>query len=284
MKKQLVAIIGYPVAHSISPAMHNAAFKSLGLNWEYLPFEVKPEDLKKKIDELRSKGFSGFNVTIPHKETIVSLLDETTKLPRMIGAVNTVRVEGQKLVGYNTDAAGFIESLRLDAKFEPKAKRAVILGAGGAAKAAAIMLAKADVASITISDVDNEKAETLADYCDSLFEGDIHSVKAGSPSLREAVSNADLLVNATPIGMHPKEDETPGDERWEMGGGSVLFDLVYNPPETKLMKWAKAKGLTAINGLGMLVRQGALSFNLWTEQDAPVDVMWKAAKEALGLK
>jgi len=282
--KKLVGIIGYPISHSVSPAMHNAAFKILGLDWEYLPFEVKPEDLEKKVAELREKGLIGFNVTIPHKEAIIPLLDEVTKLPKIIGAVNTVKNEGGKLVGYNTDGAGFIESLKTDASFKAAGKKAVMLGAGGAAKAVAVMLASEGIKELVITDIDLEKAEALTDYVGSYFDVSVMCAKQKSDELKRALKEADLIINATPIGMHPKEDKCPIDEKTEIGKQTTVFDLVYNPPETKLMKLAKEKGARAFNGLGMLVRQGAIAFTIWTQKPAPVDVMWKAAKETLGIK
>ena len=156
---KIVGIIGYPISHSVSPEMHNAAFENLGLNYEYVPFEVKPEDLKRVLDGLRGEGVIGFNVTIPHKETIIPYLDEVTKMPRIIGAVNTVKNENGKLVGYNTDGPGFIESLKLDAGLEVKGKEIVVLGAGGAAKAVVVMLAEAEAKTIFITDIAKEKAE-----------------------------------------------------------------------------------------------------------------------------
>jgi len=281
---KIVGIVGYPVAHSVSPQMHNAAFEHLGLDWEYIPFEIHPEDLKKGIDGLRAEGVLGFNVTIPHKEAIIPLLDEVTKLPRLIGAVNTVKNENGKLVGYNTDGAGFVDSLKFDAGVDPKEKNVVLLGAGGAAKAVAVMLAETGAASISITDIDEKKADDLSAHVGSHFNSKICSLKTGSADLAAAISNADIVVNATPIGMHPKENECPIAESSGLRAESIVFDLIYNPPETKLMKLAKEKGAKAVNGLGMLVRQGAISLSIWTDHDAPVDVMLKAAKEALGIK
>lgn len=283
MASKMVGIIGYPIAHSISPAMHNAAFKHLGLDFEYVPFEVKPESLKDAVEGFRAEGLVGFNVTIPHKEAIIPMLDEVTKLPRIIGAVNTVRIEGKKLVGYNTDGAGFIDSLKEDAGVDPKGKSFVILGAGGAAKAVAATLAKSGAKEITITDIDQKKAETLAEYLSSLFKTMISMAKPKSAELKASLLTADVLVNATPIGMHPKENESPLEESAELSPHCTVFDLIYNPAETKLMKMAKKKGVRAFNGLGMLIRQGALSFTLWTEHEAPIEVMRKAAKVALGI-
>lgn len=281
---KLAGIIGYPIAHSISPQMHNAALEHLGLNWKYVPFEVKPEGLKNAVEGFRAEGLIGFNVTIPHKEAILPLLDEVEKLPKKIGAVNTVKNENGRLVGYNTDGPGFIESLKLDAKIDPKGKKIVLLGAGGAAKACAATLAEVGASSITITDIAEKKAQYLVDYLSSLYESEIKFARFGGEHLAQALSSADIIVNATPIGMHPNEDESPIGEDTELRAQSTVFDLVYNPPETKLMRMAEAKGCKVVNGLGMLVRQGALSLTLWTGQPAPVDVMWKAAKEALGLK
>ncbi len=283
MAKKTVGIIGYPLSHSVSPAMHNAAFKHLGLDWEYLPFEVKPEDLEKKISGLKEKGLVGFNVTIPHKETILPMLNFVNKLPKIIGAVNTVRIDEDRLIGFNTDGAGFIESLRIDAGVDPKGKGAVLLGAGGAARAVAVMLAEEKAASITLTDIDTKKGEALAAYIGSLFKSAVNFIPPKGSGLKEAIAKADILINATPIGMHPKEDKCPIDENTELRAQSTVFDLIYNPPETKLMKLAKKQGLKAVNGLGMLVRQGALSFTIWTGREPPIDVMFKAAKEALGL-
>ncbi|KAF0134835.1 MAG: shikimate 5-dehydrogenase [Candidatus Saganbacteria bacterium] len=266
-----VALIGYPLGHSISPAMHNAAYKHLNIDFEYVLLEVSPENLTKKIDGLRAANFAGFNVTIPHKEAILPLLDEITDLAREIGAVNAVCNQGGKLVGYNTDGPGFIESLKEDAKFNPKGKNCVILGAGGAGRAVAVMLKKNNAKKITIHDAIAEKAKSLA----SFVEGNI------SNNLQKEISTADLLVNASPIGMHPNINDCPLPDNIKLHNKIVLYDLVYNPYETKLLKLAKNFKAKAISGLGMLVRQGALAFTIFTGKPAPTNVMLKAAKEAL---
>ncbi len=282
--KKLVGIIGYPIAHSVSPAMHNAAFKHLRMNWSYDAYEVKPSDLADELDQLKAKGLVGFNVTIPHKEAIISLIDDVTKLPKMIGAVNTVRNDEGMLIGFNTDGPGFIGSLREDAGLDPKGKSVVLIGAGGAAKAVAVVLAEAGASRLTITDIDAAKGEQLAEYVGSLFGSEAAFAKPSSGALEDAMADADLIVNATPVGMHPRENESPIEEGMRMKRGAVLFDLVYNPPRTRLMITAEQNGLRTFNGLGMLVRQGALAFTIWTEKEAPIDIMLKAAKEALGLK
>jgi shikimate dehydrogenase len=278
---KVVGIIGYPLGHSISPAMHNAAFKKLGLDFEYVPFEVDPKDLAEAIKGLRALHIAGFNVTIPHKQTIVALLDEVTKLARIIGAVNTVQNQEGKLIGYNTDGAGFVESLKEDAKIDPHGKNVVVLGAGGASRAVSIMLSEAEAKSITVTDIQEEKAKDLSKYIDSYFETSCNFVEVNSKDLQKAIEKAEILVNTTPIGMYPKIDESPLSENMALHSKLLVYDLVYNPSETKLLKTAKSSGCQTCSGLGMLVRQGALAFTIWTGEEAPIEVMRRAAEEAL---
>lgn len=279
--RKIVGIIGYPLEHTASPAMHNAAFKELGLDYEYVPFEVEPEDLKEALRGMRALHVAGFNVTIPHKETIVPLLDEVTKLARFIGAVNTVENQEGKLVGYNTDGPGFIDSLKEDAGFDPKGKKVVVLGAGGASRAVSTMLAEVGAKSLVISDILEEKAKSLAEYLASSLDVSCRPAKASSLELKDAISEADLLVNATPLGMSPKVNECPISEKTKLSKNLLVYDLVYNPSETKLLKIAKAAGCRICSGLGMLVRQGALAFTIFTGEEPPIDAMWSAAKRAL---
>jgi shikimate dehydrogenase len=278
---KVVGLIGYPLGHSVSPAMHNAAFKKLGLDYEYVPFEVEPKDLPEALKGLRALHIAGFNVTIPHKESIVPLIDEVTKLARIIGAVNTVLNQEGKLIGYNTDGAGFIDSLKGDAKTDPKGKRIVVLGAGGASRAVSIMLAEAEVKSLTLTDIQEDKAKELSEYVGSSFEADCNFVRVNSRELQRAIDRSDILVNTTPVGMHPNIDGSPLSEDIKLHKKLLVYDLVYNPSETKLMKTSKAAGSKTCSGLGMLVRQGALAFTIWTGEEAPLKVMRKAAEEAV---
>jgi len=279
--RKIVGIIGYPLGHSVSPAMHNAAFRELGLDYEYVPFEVEPADLPEALPGLRAIHVAGFNVTIPHKENIVPLLDDVTKLARTIGAVNTVVNQDGELTGYNTDGPGFIESLKEDAGFEPGGKKVVVLGAGGASRAVAIMLAETGAASLTISDVIEDKARELAEYADGLSRTKCGWAKPDSLLLKSEIEGADLLVNTTPLGMHPEVNRSPLPEKMKLPRALVVYDLVYNPAETKLLKTAKASGCKAVSGLGMLVRQGALAFTVFTGEEAPIETMWSAALKAL---
>ena len=278
---KLTGIIGYPIAHSVSPQMHNAAYAKLGINYCYIPITAKPEDLERVLEGIRILGLAGVNVTIPHKEAVIPHLDEVTKIARVIGAVNVVLNQEGRLVGYNTDGPGFIDSLKEDAGFDVAGKRAVILGAGGGAKAVAIMLAQDGVKNLVISDLIYEKAEDLCEYINSHFDIAPYACPNKSSELRKIIETCDLLVNATPIGMHPKVDECPIDDDCKIPKSAVVYDLVYNPLETSLLKLAKANGAKAVSGIGMLVRQGALAFSLFTEEEAPVQILKEAALNAL---
>jgi len=269
-----VALIGYPLGHSISPAMHNAAFKHLKLDYEYVALEVNPDDLKEAVAGLRALHIAGFNVTIPHKETVVPYLDEITKLARDIGAVNTVQNQEGQLIGYNTDGPGFIESLLEDAGFDPTGKKCLILGAGGAGRALAVSLMQNNAKSISIYDILFEKAESLAGSVGGKAVKD----------LQKEIDSANLLINASPIGMNPKTDASPLPENIKLHKKLCVYDLVYNPYETKLLKEAKAAGAKAVSGLGMLIRQGALAFTVFTGKPAPYYIMREAALEALAAK
>jgi shikimate dehydrogenase len=278
---KIVGLIGYPLGHSISPQMHNTAFKFLGLNYEYLPFEVHPNDLIKALEGFRATQIAGFNVTIPFKEKVVEYLDEITKLARLIGAVNTVENQDGKFIGYNTDGPGFIESLNEDANFDPKGKKAVVLGAGGAGKAVSLMLAHEGTKEVTITDIDENKAKDLSLYLNAHFGTKTLGVHPHSQELQAKIKEANLLVNATPIGMHPNTDASPLDKNIELHPKLLVYDLVYNPARTKLMEEAEKAGAKTVSGLGMLIQQGALAFSIFTMKEAPIKVMWQAAKEAL---
>ncbi|MFH1387112.1 MAG: shikimate dehydrogenase [bacterium] len=272
--RKIVGIIGHPLGHTISPAMHNAAYKKLGLDYEYIPFDLSPSDLADAIPGLRALHMAGFNVTIPHKEAILSLIDEVTDLAKVIGAVNTVKNQDGRLIGYNTDGPGFIDSLKEDAGFDPKGKNAVVLGAGGASRAVSTVLAENKVKTLFISDVAKEKAANLAEYLADYF-----GIKCTSGEIdQKIIDQAGLLVNTTPVGMHPNDNASPLPKSISLKKVGLVYDLVYNPLETKLLKDAKAAGCKTCSGLGMLVRQGALAFSIFTGEEPPIEVMWEAAR------
>lgn len=278
-----VYLLGDPVEHSVSPQMHNAAYKELGLNYEYRLMKTAAQDLKNTTDKMRAPEIAGFNVTVPHKEAIMQFLDYIDDSASIIGAVNAVKNENGKLKGYNTDSIGFIESLSRDAGFDPKGKKILLIGAGGAAKAVAVALCKEEVSEIAIKDIDTAKASAMAEGLKKHFQNKLF-VLSEDNSLKQFMVNCDCIVNATPIGMYPKTDASPIKEDSPLREGQIAYDLVYNPAETRFARTAAAKGAKAFTGLGMLVRQGAAAFELFTEKVPPVKTMWSAAEEALGIE
>ncbi len=268
-----VFLLGYPLGHSLSPAMQNAAFRAVGLPWHYELLETPREELRAAVARLRGEDCAGANVTIPHKQAIIEFLDDVTDTAREIGAVNTIVKRGDKLIGENTDAYGFLQSLR-GARVEPHNARVVILGAGGAARAVAFALASAGVASIAI--LNRTEAHALA-LTDALRNKYPHLALAVNRA--EAITDATLVVNATSVGMTPRADESPMPGAFPRS--AVAFDLVYRPMQTQFLRDAERAGAQTIGGIGMLVHQGAAAFKLWTGRDAPVAVMVEAAEAAL---
>lgn len=279
--EKVFALFGHPVAHSVSPLMQNRAFEELGLNCRYFAFDVKADDLEIAVRAIRALGLGGANITIPHKEKVVQYLDEIEEQAKLIGAVNTVVNRDGCLVGYNTDASGFLESLRHDAEFEPCGKHAVILGAGGAARAVAFALISAGVKRLGIFNRNPSRAEALGREIFGLNGCQVEAGGLQGAALRRALAEADLLVNATSAGMHPDVDGLPLQDLSALQPGLLVYDLVYNPPRTRLLQEAEKRGCRTCSGIGMLVYQGALAFELWTGKRAPVAVMRQAAEKAL---
>lgn len=276
--KKIYGIIGYPVAHSLSPKMQNAALRRLGINAQYFAFEVKPKDLKNAIQGVKGRGMTGVNITIPHKEAVIKYLDEVSREAELIGAVNTIVNKNGKLFGYNTDAHGFIKSLKEDLKFSPKAKAIFVIGAGGAAKAVVFGLAIEGAKRIVLTDMIDEKALDLACEVELRTGCECIAIEIHSTGAAEMILNSQLLVNATPIGMKAGDPAVINPE--VLHKGLCVFDLVYNR-ETKLLKAAARKGIRAVGGLNMLLYQGAKAFELWTGKKAPVEVMRKALAKKL---
>lgn len=276
-----LGILGHPVAHSVSPAMHNAAFRSQGMNAIYGAFDVDPSQLKAAIDGIRALGFLGVNVTIPHKEMVMAYLDEVAPTARQVGAVNTIVNRGGRLMGYNTDGWGFISSLE-EHRIRIAGVHAVVLGAGGAARAVAIHLALAGVRRLTISNRSVPRAEALAADVAGVETGvAVAAVEALSPEERLALMDAGLVVNCTPLGMHPDVHSTPVREINLLPQGAVVYDTVYRPMETRLLREARIRGLHTVGGLSMLIHQGACAWEYWFGRRGPVTVMQAAALAAL---
>lgn len=288
-----LGVIGYPISHSISPAMHNEAFREQRMNCYYAAYTVEPGEVQAAVAGVRALGLLGVNVTIPLKEAVIPFLDEVAPTARQVGAVNTIVNRGGRLVGYNTDGWGFINSLD-EAGVRPKALQAVVLGAGGATRAIALHLALAGVAGLTISNRTPERAEELAadiraalreagrDGRQPVAEVPVRAVAAGSGQERTALMDTGLVVNCTPLGMQGDGlAQTPIPEINLLPQRAVVYDTVYRPAETRLLKEARQRGLRTVGGLGMLVHQGACAWEYWFGRRGPVPVMYAAAKAVL---
>ncbi len=278
--RKVVGLIGYPLGHTISPAFQQAAFDYHSLPVDYQAWQTPPESLREALDQVREPDCLGMNVTIPHKEAILSRLDSVDYLASRIGAVNTVVNDGGRLHGHNTDAAGFLRALREQGSGALAGKRAVLVGAGGVARAVVLTLAGEGAASLCIANRSLARAEALAEVGRSAgLAVDVVSL-SDLPALRDAILAADLLVNATSIGMWHATPGSPVPADL-LHDGLFVHDLIYNPAETVLLRDAARRGARVLNGLSMLVYQGAASFELWTQLKAPVGLMMARAAEAL---
>lgn len=277
----LVGLIGYPLGHTISPAFQQAAFDHYSLPVKYHAWPTHPDLLQEKVNSLRCAEYLGSNVTVPHKERVAGLVDRLDAAAEAIGAVNTIVRENDGLAGYNTDAYGFVTSLKEVGQFHPRGKRALLLGAGGAARAAVFALAEEGVRSLVIANRTLKRAEALAGSLGSGIR-EIAAVPLSGPSLERAVRDADLIVNSTSVGMQGGDARSVSPLRADLiPASSLVYDMVYNPARTPLLEEAAEAGANCLGGLPMLVYQGAGSFERWTGLDAPVQVMFEAAEEAL---
>ena len=261
--------------------MHQAAFDHAGIKATYEAWETRPDDLANGVRRLRDDHYLGANVTVPHKQAVIEHLDEVDDLASRIGAVNTIINSDGRLLGANTDADGFITSLEVWGGTEPAGLDVVLVGAGGAARAAAHALAVNGVGSLTIANRTLERAESLAAEIAALGIK-AHAVGLADAEFDSLCARADLLVNSTSVGMlhGPAEDASPVPTE-AISAGSVVYDMVYNPPDTPLLKAAEEAGARVVGGLPMLVYQGAAAWSRWTGKEAPVDVMFRAARRAL---
>ncbi|MFA7255249.1 MAG: shikimate dehydrogenase [Candidatus Omnitrophota bacterium] len=278
---KLYGIFGHPLSHTLSPAMHGAAFQKLGIDANYIVLDLIPAVFKKLMQQAEKISLSGFNVTVPYKERVMNYLDRVYPEARAIGAVNTVFKEGRRWVGTNTDMEGFLMALVKDGGFRPSGKKAVILGAGGAARAVVYGLSREGVREILIADCFPKKARKIAGDMRKLFKRvSYRAVSAGTPEVKDALQKADVIINATPLGLKP-QDPRVVPESWIPNGGKKFFmDLIYNPAVTPFLKAAKKKGHRTLNGLGMLLYQGVRALEYWTGRKAPVGVMRQALLQA----
>lgn len=279
---KIAGIFGDPISHTLSPAMHNAAFKAIGMNAVYVPFHVKADSkgaLKAAVEAVRAMGMLGVNVTIPHKERVFKFLDEVDEHAIDIGAVNTIVNRDSRLFGYNTDGAGYMLSLRKETGFRPGNKKVVVIGAGGAARSILYTVLGLKPSSVVLVNRTIKRADSLAKEFAPKFAVQVETAELVRPVMEKALETADLVVNTTSIGMMGKGEL--GLPLEVLPARAVVSDIVYRPRKTGLIKDAEKLGLKTHGGLGMLVRQGSIGFELWTGKKAPVNVMEKAALKAL---
>lgn len=272
-KTSLVGLMGWPVEHSLSPLMHNAAFAALGLDWAYVPLPVRPDDVQAALKGLAALNFVGVNVTIPHKQAVMRYVDVLSDAAAITGAVNTIHLHDGKFYGYNNDPIGFLNSLK-EARYEPQGIRTAVLGAGGAARAVVYALARSGAESIVVLNRTAERGAFLVEdlatafpNCALRFEALTHE------SLAVIGDTVDLVVNSTSVGMYPYIDTCPWPADLPIPANVTFCDLVYNPLETVFLARARAAGAATIDGLGMLVHQGGFAFEKWTGWIPPIEVM-----------
>lgn len=264
-----VGLIGWPVGHSFSPEIHNAAFSYCKLDYVYVPLPVEPSELEQAVGGLKALGFAGANVTIPYKIAVMEYLDEIDETARLAGAVNTIVVRQGKLIGYNTDARGFITALEQNS-FAVHGKTVLLLGAGGAARAVLAGLANSGVEAVVVAARQVNQARKMEELFPFV---NVKSLLWSDAVFQQELGRADFIINATPIGMHPHSEGMPPLAVDQMKQSAVVCDLIYNPAITKLLERSAAEGHPILSGLGMLVEQAALAFEYWTGQSAPRAMM-----------
>lgn len=278
-KTGLCILIGNPVEHSLSPAIHNAAFEALGLNYVYLAFKV--EDIELAVKGVRGLGIRGASVTIPHKVSVIPYLDELDELARWIGSVNTIVNENGKLIGSNSDAYGALKALE-DAGVALKGAKVSVIGSGGASRAISFILAKdAGIRELVIFGIIEKEFTSLSREVEEKTKVPTSSYFIKREILERELSDTSLLINASPVGMFPNVDESPVPEEL-LREGLTVMDIVYNPRMTKLLKEAREKGAKTIEGLEMFLNQAVVQFELWTSKKAPIEMMRKVIEQKLG--
>ena len=279
-KTKVCALIGDPIEHTMSPAMHNAAFSKLGLDYVYVAFGVKPGELAGAINGMKSLGLPGWNVTIPHKVNVIPLLDKLDPLAEKIGAVNTVVNDNGILTGHNTDATGFLQAM-LEKGVEPKGKKIAIMGAGGAARAVSFILADRGAYPVILNRIEElDWAENLAAMIAKEFDIEVPALELTKENLGKVLDDAEILVNATSVGMSPNDTVSPAPAEL-LKTDLTVYDVIYNPIKTRLLKDAEAAGAMTIGGIDMLVWQGIMAFEKWTGQKPPFDLMKSQAMKFL---
>jgi shikimate dehydrogenase len=277
-KTRVCGVIGDPIEHTLSPAIHNAAFNHLKLDFVFLAFRVKAADLENAVRGMRGLGIHGLNVTMPHKSTVIAYLDEVDPTVQFLGSANTIINKNGKLSGFNTDGVGALKALRENGA-ELSEKKVLLLGAGGAAKAIAFALAE-EVGELVVLNRAAEKARELAEALGQMFNKKVVGGSLSPDAIAKNLRDSDILINATSVGMKPNLSQSLVAPQW-LRSDLTVMDIVYNPVETKLAEDAKAAGAKVISGVEMLIYQGAASFEIWTGRAAPIEVMQKAALNKL---
>lgn len=277
-KTNVVGVIGDPVEHSLSPIMHNAAFNHLNLDYVYVAFHVKRGMAKRATEAMKTFNIRGLNVTIPHKVDILDYIDKVDETAKLIGAVNTLKLEDGKIWGFNTDGLGCVRALEEVTTLE--GKNIIILGAGGASRAIAFQLVSSNIGGLHILNRTPENAKRIAEDIKNKLGTRVFA--GGLEYLKEKIKDADILINTTPVGMYPDADARPLATADILHENLIVKDLVYNPPKTRLLREAEKAGARTISGIRMLVYQGAESFKIWTGKEAPTGIMEKAILKVIG--
>ena len=275
---KLAGVFGWPVTHTASPAMHNAAFEALEMNWAYLAFPVEPQRLRSALHGARDMGLAGLNLTVPHKVAALDIVDETDHSARKLGAINTVCIDNNRLRGFNTDGYGFSKAIKEEFNLSLKGKRVLVLGAGGAGRTIAIQSGLDGAARVYIANRTAERIEPIAREL-AAAKVECHALPLKSTDIARISPEIDLLVNATTVGLAP--GDSLGLEPDIFSPKLFVYDTIYRPAETELLRMAAAAGAKAANGLSMLLHQGAKSFEIWTKRKAPVAVMRRALQAAI---
>ncbi|MGE5574700.1 MAG: shikimate dehydrogenase [Ignavibacteria bacterium] len=273
-KTRVCGVIGEPIEHTLSPLMHNAAFEALKLDYVFLAFRVKPAEVESAVNGMRALNIRGLNVTMPHKSTVIKHLDRVDLSAQIVNSVNTVLNKESLLFGFNTDGVGALKALKENG-VEPKGRKVLLLGAGGAARAIAYTMAK-EADELAVLNRTVKQAQALARLLEKSLNKKIATGSLSPSDIQSNLKDSDILINATAVGMKPKPEESPVPPKL-LRSNLAVMDIVYNPLETKLAKDAKSAGARVVSGVEMLIYQGAASFELWTGKSAPVEVMRQAA-------
>ncbi|MGV3723994.1 MAG: shikimate dehydrogenase [Actinomycetota bacterium] len=279
-KTRVFCVLGHPVGHSMSPAMHNAALAEMGVDGVYVAFDVHPDGLADAVRGLQALGVAGVNCTIPHKQALLPLMDEVSEDAALIGAINTIRFQDGKRIGENTDAPGFLADLRA-AGAEPAGKQVLVLGAGGSARAVVAALVRAG-ARVTVANRTAARAEELALELNEKLQVDaVQATELRAELLTEVTASSEIIVNTTSLGMSPNLEAMPDLPVQALRTNAFVYDLIYNPVETRLLREARRQGARGTHGAGMLARQGALALEMWTGRPAPAELMEQVILETL---